>query len=340
MATTTFAMSHSALLLTVALLLVTIVPGSAFGGLQARRQHLQQKSLMTMKLVDRAFDALLFDCDGVIAETERDAHRVTFNEAFKAKGVTAEWGVEEYGELLKIGGGKERMTHYFNKVGWPSASIVGTDEAQRKQFIQDLHLLKTAKFQGLVESGAVPLRPGVARLVDDALENGINVAVCSTSSVDAVTTIVRTLLGKERLAKMQIFAGDMVKNKKPAPDVYLLAATTLKVDPTRCWVVEDSEIGLRAAKGANMRCVVTKSIYTANENFASAEATADVCIENLDRGRDGAVTCYFLNFLAKGGYKAAPSTSANANMFASDKQDVGSMFKKIADGKSGMGFPF
>lgn len=284
---------------------------------------------LSMKLVDQCFDALLFDCDGVIAETERDAHRITFNQAFAAKGVKAEWGVEEYGELLKIGGGKERMTHYFDKVGWPS-SQVGSSEADRKSFVQDLHLLKTAKFQGLVESGAVPLRPGVSRLVDDALASGIKVAVCSTSSVDAVTTIVRTLLGEERLAQMKIFAGDMVSRKKPAPDVYLLGASTLGVEPSRCWVVEDSEIGLKAAKAAGMRCVVTKSIYTAQEDFAAA----DVCIDNLDRGRDGAITVIYLNYLAKGGFKPPTDTNANSNMFGAS-QDLGKMFKKIADGKMG-----
>ena len=147
-----------------------------------------------------------------------------------------------------------------------------------------------------------------------------------------MTTIVKTLLGPERLAKMIFFAGDMVKNKKPAPDVYLLAAETLKIKPNRCWVVEDSEIGLNAAKAASMRCLVTKSIYTANENFSSA----DVCIDNLDRGRDGAVTAVYLNYLAKGGFNKnmAESTNTNANMFASDAQSVGSMFAKIAAGSN------
>jgi len=228
-------------------------------------------------------EALFFDCDGVIAETERDAHRVTFNEAFKAKGVKAEWGVELYGDLLKIGGGKERMTSYFNRpeVGWPSF----VPEAERKAFVQELHLLKSAKFQSAVESGAVPLRPGVKRLVDEAFAKGIPVAVCSTSALDSVTTIVKTLLGPERLAKIPIFAGDMVKNKKPAPDVYLLAANTLKVSPANCWVVEDSDIGLRSAKSAGMKCVVTKSIYT-REEFASpaVAALADYCIDDLDQG--------------------------------------------------------
>lgn len=138
------------------------------------------------------FDALLFDCDGVIAETERDVHRVSFNEAFKSKGLSNTWGVEEYGELLRIGGGKERMTAYFNEVGWP-ATIA---EADRKAFIQDLHLLKTDNFNRVVEGGGVKLRPGVMRLIDEAFAGGLFVAVCSTSNDAAVRTIVRTLLGE------------------------------------------------------------------------------------------------------------------------------------------------
>jgi HAD superfamily hydrolase (TIGR01509 family) len=295
------------------------------------RSSSRQLSMMAANPRCPHFDALLFDCDGVIAETERDAHRVTFNMAFKEKNVATEWGEELYGELLKIGGGKERMTAHFNNVGWPSF----VPEADRTAFIQELHLSKTAKFQSLVESGAVPLRPGVMRLVDDALNNGVKVAVCSTSNEAAVTTIVRKLLG-DRIEKMQIFAGDVVKNKKPAPDVYLLAAKTLNVDPSRCWVVEDSAIGLRAAKGAGMRCVVTKSVYTRDEEFDNA----DVVIDDLDRGLDGPVTITYLNYKASpNAYKATKSTE-NAETFAATP-NVSKMFTKIANGDMGKGgMPF
>lgn len=282
---------------------------------------------MHMKIVDRRFDALLFDCDGVIAETERDGHRVSFNEAFKAKNLNNMWDVGTYGKLLRIGGGKERMTAYFDEVGWPK------DVSDKKAYVQELHLLKTAKFQTLVESGSIPLRPGVARLVDDALANGIKVGVCSTSNEAAVTTIVKTLLGPLRFAKMKIYAGDIVSKKKPAPDVYLLAAKELGVDPEKCWVIEDSEIGLKAAKSAGMRCVVTKSIYSQDEDFRNA----DICISDLDNGLDGQVTAAFLNYKATPFNKNAVKTNNNADTFAATP-DLGKMFSKIADGKSGNPF--
>lgn len=287
---------------------------------------------ISMGLAEKNFDALLFDCDGVIAETERDAHRVTFNQAFREKGIDAsvDWDADLYGELLKIGGGKERMTGYFDKNNnWPDF----VKEEDRTEFIKGLHAMKTSMFKGLVESGAVPLRPGVQRLIDDAFANDIKVAVCSTSNVDAVTTIVRTLLGEERLAKIPIYAGDMVAKKKPAPDVYNLAATELNVNPARCWVIEDSEIGLRAGKSAGMNVCVTKSIYTKNEDFTNN----DICIDDLENGLDGPITISYLNYKIKGGYKEASSTD-NADMFSAASQ-TDKMVNMIKDGKT-PGNPF
>ncbi|KAJ0241704.1 CBBY-like protein [Hirschfeldia incana] len=219
--------------------------------------------------------ALLFDCDGVLVDTEKDGHRISFNDTFKERDLGVTWDVDLYGELLKIGGGKERMTAYFNKVGWPEKAP--KDEAERKAFIAGLHKQKTELFMVLIEKKLLPLRPGVAKLVDQALANGVKVAVCSTSNEKAVSAIVSCLLGPERAEKIKIFAGDVVPKKKPDPAIYNLAAETLGVDPSRCVVVEDSAIGLAAAKAAGMTCIVTKSGYTADEDFVNAEAVFD-CI--------------------------------------------------------------
>lgn len=176
----------------------------------------------------------------------------------------------------------------------------------------------------------------VLRLIDDAFKNDIPVAVCSTSNVVAVTTIVRKLLG-DRINKIQIFAGDVVANKKPSPDVYLLAASTLKVEPSRCWVIEDSSIGLKAAKSANMRCLVTKSIYTRDEDFTGA----DLCIEDLERGLDGPITINYLNYKAgANAYKAAKVVD-NADVFGGGDNNMAKLMGKIAKGDMGMkGMPF
>lgn len=209
--------------------------------------------------------ALLFDCDGVLVDTERDGHRVAFNQAFAAQGLAVEWDMPLYGELLRIAGGKERMRHYFDQRGWPDGV------ADRAAWIQALHRLKTDWFRRIVERGQLPLRSGVRRLVDEAIAAGVRLAVCSTSHERAVTAIVETLLGPERRGHFAIFAGDIVSRKKPAPDIYLLARERLGLPADECVVVEDSRNGLLAAKAAGMWCLITKSSYTQAEDFAEAD---------------------------------------------------------------------
>uniref|UniRef100_A0A1D1YL23 Protein CbbY n=1 Tax=Anthurium amnicola TaxID=1678845 RepID=A0A1D1YL23_9ARAE len=201
--------------------------------------------------------ALLFDCDGVLVDTEKDGHRISFNETFAERDLGVTWDEDLYGELLKIGGGKERMTAYFNRLGWPTNAPKKDEE--RKDFIASLHKRKTELFMALIEKKLLPLRPGVVRLIDEALGKDIKVAVCSTSNEKAVSAIVSFLLGPDRAEKISIFAGDVVPKKKPDPAIYLLAASTLGVEPSSCVVVEDSAIGLAAAKSAGMKCIITKS---------------------------------------------------------------------------------
>merc|ERR1711965_794566 len=137
------------------LLVYGLVHTESFMG--SLRTRVGNSNLLSMSAEN--FDALLFDCDGVIAETERDVHRISFNRAFKEKGLVDVWDEELYGELLKTGGGKERMTKYFDTQGWPST----VKENDRKEFVADLHKMKTGFFNEVVESGVVELRPGVMR---------------------------------------------------------------------------------------------------------------------------------------------------------------------------------
>ncbi|CAN5356380.1 HAD family hydrolase [soil metagenome] len=218
--------------------------------------------------------ALIFDCDGVLVDTERDGHRVAFNRGFAELGLDTDWPVERYAELLTTAGGKERMIRHFEEKGWP-ASVTDRDGA-----IKTLHKRKTEIFMELIETGGLPLRPGVERLVDEAIAAGIKLAVCSTSNERAVTAVVEIMLGKDRARHIAIFAGDIVPKKKPHPAIYTLAAQKLSLDPARCVVVEDSNNGLRAAKAAGMNCIVTVSSYTADEDFSEA----DLVVPDLDAG--------------------------------------------------------
>lgn len=211
--------------------------------------------------------ALIFDCDGVLVDTERDGHRVAFNRAFAQKGLAVEWDVELYGELLKVAGGKERMRHYFGQQGWPPGA------SDKDEYIRELHRLKTDIYMQIVERGQLPVRPGVLRLVDEAIADGMALAVCSTSNERAVNLLVQKLLGPERKAEFAaILAGDVVSRKKPDPEIYNLAKERLGLEPAECVVVEDNRNGLLAAKAAGMRCIITTNSYTKNEDFAEADA--------------------------------------------------------------------
>ena len=136
-----------------------------------------------------------------------------------------------------------------------------------------MHKAKTNLFMQIIEDGQLPLRAGVARLVDEAIAAGLTLAVCSTSNERAVTLIVERLLGAERRARFAgIFAGDIVSRKKPDPEIYDLARTELGLAAGECLVVEDSRNGLLAARSAGMPCIVTISSYTGNEDFTEADA--------------------------------------------------------------------
>ena len=210
--------------------------------------------------------ALIFDCDGVLADTERDGHRVAFNKAFAAKGLAIEWDIELYGKLLEVSGGKERMRHYFDQSGWPD------DVGDRDALVKELHKLKTDFFMQIIESGELPLRPGITRIVDEAIAAKMTLAVCSTSHERAVNLVVEKLLGPERKAHFNaILAGDVVSKKKPDPEIYNLVSQRLNLQPPECVVVEDSRNGLLAAKAAGMHCIVTTNGYTENEDFAEAD---------------------------------------------------------------------
>jgi HAD superfamily hydrolase (TIGR01509 family) len=211
--------------------------------------------------------ALLFDCDGVLAETERDGHRVAYNQALKTFGIEAEWNAEEYAELVLISGGKERLKYFFNKYPKKFSSKINNQE-----IIQQLYLKKTEIFKNMANNGVMPPRSGIARIAKEAHEAGVKLFICSTAHKESVEALVRHNYGEECLRWFnELFCGDDVKNKKPAPDIYLLAKDKYKLAPEFCFVVEDSRNGLLAARGAGMHCIITQSYYTTGEDFTEAD---------------------------------------------------------------------
>lgn len=210
--------------------------------------------------------ALIFDVDGTLAETEKNGHRIAFNLAFEDNDLPWRWDIDLYGSLLEIGGGKERLRHYITHYQ-PNFTTKEPDN----QFIRSLHEEKSRYFRQLLVNNAIPLRIGVQRLIIEAYQKGIILAIASTASEENVKTLLDTSLGEEMSKYFTVIAaGDMVKKKKPAPDIYLLALEKLNISPENCLAIEDTNQGLIAATKAGIKTIITVNDYSKNQNFDEA----------------------------------------------------------------------
>jgi HAD superfamily hydrolase (TIGR01509 family) len=210
--------------------------------------------------------ALIFDVDGTLAETE-EAHRHAFNETFSDIGLGWSWNKELYRELLKTTGGKERMAAY--------QALLGTSELSTVE-ITKIHVQKTAKYAELLAQGKLELRLGVADTISKARDAGLKVAIATTTNTPNVEALCQCCWSRPATEVFDhIAAGDMVANKKPAPDVFLLALEQLGLPAENCIAFEDSRNGVLSAKGAGLRVLITPSWYTANDDFSDAEWVFD-----------------------------------------------------------------
>lgn len=215
--------------------------------------------------------ALVFDCDGVLADTERYGHLPSFNQTFEEFGLPWRWSEEEYGRKLAIGGGKERMASMLTPETIRAAGLPDDPDALAAE-VAKWHKRKTALYTELVAEGKLPPRPGIRRVISDAQDAGWQLGVASTSAEAAVHAILEYAVGKDRADRFDVFlAGDVVPRKKPDPAIYLLALEKLGVPGSDVVVVEDSRNGLLAATGAGLRCLMTVNGYTEEED--SSEAT-------------------------------------------------------------------
>ena len=214
--------------------------------------------------------ALVFDCDGVLADTERDGHRPAFNQTFAEFGLPVEWDVEEYGRRLKIGGGKERMASLFTPE-FVAAHGLPADPEGQAELLATWHKRKTAIYTEMVAAGRLPPRPGIRRIISAAQDAGWKLGVASTSAEASVHAILEYAVGKERADRFDVFlAGDCVPKKKPAPDIYLLALERLGIPASAVLVVEDSNNGIVSAAAAGLRSVMTVNGYTEKEDNSDA----------------------------------------------------------------------
>jgi len=215
--------------------------------------------------------ALIFDVDGTLADTERDGHRITFNLAFQEAGLDWEWTPELYGELLAVTGGKERIRYYLDKYNREFRKPGNFDE-----FVAGLHAAKTTFYTRLMSEGAIPLRPGVERLILEARDAGMRLAIATTTTPENVTALLTYTLGADSIDWFEVIgAGDAVPAKKPAPDIYHYVMEKMNLAPEQCMAFEDSYNGIRSSSQARLTTLVTVNAYTAADDFTGAAIVLD-----------------------------------------------------------------
>jgi HAD superfamily hydrolase (TIGR01509 family) len=213
--------------------------------------------------------ALIFDCDGVLADTERDGHRPAFNQTFAEAGLPVQWSAEEYAEKLRIGGGKERMASLLTPE-FVRANGLPADPDGQASLLLSWHRRKTELYTEIVRAGRLPARPGIRRVVEAASGAGWTLAVASTSAEPSVRAVLEHAVGPELAAGFTVLAGDVVPRKKPDPAIYTLALEQTGAARDETVVIEDSRNGLLAAVRAGLRCVVTVNGYTKDEDMSEA----------------------------------------------------------------------
>ena len=211
--------------------------------------------------------AFIFDVDGTLADTEH-AHLAAFNHAFRQTGMDWHWDEALYTELLNISGGKERMLHHWQTVQ-PGLKDIGghgvTDTLDR------LHTLKTAAYEAAVQDGAVHIRPGVLRLMDEAARAGIRLAIATTTSPVNVAALLGKAIGSDwRSHFVAIGDASTAPQKKPHPQVYLQMLQALALPASACLAFEDSANGLQAATAAGLATIITPTAFTQHHDFSAA----------------------------------------------------------------------
>jgi len=214
--------------------------------------------------------AIIFDVDGTLADTE-EGHRQAFNQAFAETGLNWHWDLDLYDKLLAVTGGKERIKYFVSDFQSDFAKPADFDG-----FVRHLHAVKTRHYTRLVQEGLITLRPGIKALILAAHAAGLKLAVATTTAPENVAALLERGLGKDWQTLFgAVGCGDMVANKKPAPDVYLWVMATLGVTADDCIALEDSENGLRASLAAGIKTFITINHFTRHQDFSGAAAVLD-----------------------------------------------------------------
>jgi len=214
------------------------------------------------------YDAFLFDVDGTLAETEKEAHLPAFNLAFQKHGLEWRWTPSIYKGLLRVTGGYERLKTYRDFL----SSIGKNIDSISDELLKSVHLSKNAIYADLIQQGMILPRDGLIDLVETLDGNQKQWAIVTTTSQSNWRALWSQCLSKKlRSAPQAVVCGEDVQAKKPNPEAYLLAIERLQLDPSRCLAIEDSSNGLTSALQAGIDVLIVKSYFFADEDFDGAK---------------------------------------------------------------------
>jgi HAD superfamily hydrolase (TIGR01509 family) len=218
-----------------------------------------------------ALRALIWDVDGTLAETERDGHREAFNDAFASMGLPWRWGVERYGVLLSTSGGLERLQRDLAERDDAPRSAV-----ERLALARELHRRKNTAYLRRMADGAIVLRPGASRLMQEARDADALLAIATTTGRANVNALLSRQLGAAWSDDFAaVLCAEDAPLKKPHPQVYALALQRLQLQPHEAIAVEDSPNGMNSARAAGLQVLLTRSAY-----FASCDASDALVVCN------------------------------------------------------------
>ncbi|MFD6270386.1 HAD-IA family hydrolase [Nocardia asteroides] len=240
--------------------------------------------------------AVIFDVDGTLVDSERDGHRVAFNAAFAEAGLPDRWDVDRYGELLRIAGGTQRMTHWFE--------TTGRSPEHAAELARRLHPRKTQLMRDLVRDGLIQPRPGAHELIERLAGDGIPMHVATTGTRAWVEPLLRTAFGD---VFDTVVTGTEVPDLKPSPAVYLEVLHRIHLHPEQVVAVEDSANGVLSATAARIPCVAAQNAYTRTQDLSAAVLVAD----GLD---DPELITWFGEHLGRGARRAVRPGSGNSTI--------------------------
>jgi len=213
----------------------------------------------------RTLKAIIFDMDGTLADTE-EIHRQSFNSAFDEFGIACHWSQTEYKELLSVSGGRERIRQYLHR-----HHLAEVDPGSLAEFAFRIHTRKSEIYRQRLVDGHIGLRPGIRRLINEALDQDISLAIATSSSTRNAETLLKVALGNNALSLFKtIVTCDIVETQKPSPAIYRHALEVLQTPPGHCIAIEDTHNGNMAALAAGLTTIITTHMFTVDDDFSGA----------------------------------------------------------------------